>query len=275
MALTLSVIDGTQSVAFSLGHQLDLQVEFAPSDRRVVCSPDPIEIYASAIDTSDYAERVAALIKRVAPVVGDLLDVGAGAGQLGSALRGAGRWTAIEPNPNMRARLARLPFPPRIVGCGWEAAEMPAHTYDTVLAASIAAPLQTPRAFLWRCLAWSRRRVVWVVPAQRGPRGLVFAGCLPAAWHGEDETPGVEIVLGNLPAGRPPQRVAVTDWVFSGVIADLDWLANYLADRLGWAQRDPRRGAAAAHLRHQAKPHPDGYRLEIPRKSAVLIWGES
>jgi hypothetical protein len=237
---------------------------------------DPIEIYAAAIDTSDYAERLAASVRRFAPSIGDLLDIGAGGGQLGRALRVPGRhWTAVEPNPNMQARLARLDQPPRVIRCGWEAVELPANGHDTVLAASIAAPLQVPGAFLTRCLAWTRRSVVWIVPAHRGPRGMVFAGCLPAEWHGEDETPGIEIVLGRLPADRQPHLVATTEWTFSGVFADLDWLASYIADRLGWARADPRRSDMTLHLKSQAKPHQAGYVLQIPRKSAVLIWGES
>ena len=190
----------------------------APFDRPDDRPTDPIEIYASAIDTSDYAERLSALIRPMVPGVGDLLDIGAGGGQLGEALRVVGRrWTAVEPNPNMKARLAGLGTPPRVIGCGWEAADIPARDHDTVLAASIAAPLRAPGAFLSHCLTWARCTVVWVVPAHRGPRGLVFAGCLPAEWHAEDETPGVEIVLGELPADRQPRRCGRRMDFFRGV----------------------------------------------------------
>lgn len=237
--------------------------------------PDPIEIYASAIDTSDYTERLAALVRRVVPTIGDLLDIGAGGGQLGRALCDAGRlWTAVEPNPNMRMRLSRLDPAPRVIACGWEEADIPGASHDTVLAASIAAPFRAPHSFLSRCLTWARRSVVWVVPAHRGPRGLVFAGCLPAEWHREDETPGIDIVLQSLPAAQHPRLVATVEWTFSGVVNDLDRLAGYLAYRLGWAASDPRRLEMALHLGRRAKPDAAGYRLEIPRKSAVLAWGE-
>ena len=70
---------------------------------------DPLELYASAIDTSDYVRRVAPLVRRAVPEIGRLLDVGAGGGQLGAALRDpALPWTAIEPSATMRARLGRL-----------------------------------------------------------------------------------------------------------------------------------------------------------------------
>ena len=232
---------------------------------------DPIELYAAAIDSSDYVARVSPLIRRDVPDIGDLLDIGAGGGQLGHALRAPNRrWTAIEPSSNMRARLARLSDPPRIIAGGWEAAELPVGGHDTVLAANIAAPLQEPNAFLARCLAWARRTVVWVVPAQEGPRGMCFAGCLPAAWHGEDETPGVDIVLRALAPAAQPHAVAVAEWTFTGIVADVANLANYLADRLGWP--DSRRPDLRAHLARQARPEAGGYRLDIPRKSAVLVW---
>jgi hypothetical protein len=234
---------------------------------------DPIELYAAAIDTSDYVARVAPLVRQNVSAIGDLLDVGAGGGQLGRALRVPGRrWTAIEPSSNMRARLAHFDDAPALIACGWEAADVPAGEHDTVLAASIAAPMQEPNEFLTRCRAWAHRTVVWVVPAQNGPHGLCFAGCLPAAWHGEDETPGVDIVLRSLSPSARPDIVASADWTFSGVVADLDVLASHLADRLGWSASDSRRPQLTAHLAGEAKPDPAGYRLDIPRKSAVLVW---
>jgi hypothetical protein len=237
---------------------------------------DPIELYASAIDTSDYVAQVAPLVRQHVATIGDLLDVGAGGGQLGSALSEPGRcWTAIEPNPNMRARLAEFDRAPRLVPKGWETADVRLRGHDTVLAANISALLQEPNEFLARCQSWARRTVVWVVPAQAGPRGLCYAGCLPADWHGEDETPGIDIVLRALAPASQPHAVAMAQWTFSGVISDLDVLATYLSDRLGWASSDGRRGALGAHLAGQAKPDPAGVRLKIPRKSAVLVWGAS
>jgi SAM-dependent methyltransferase len=235
---------------------------------------DPLGLYAAAIDTSDYVQRVAPLIRQNVAAVGDLLDVGAGGGQLGRAIRDSGhQWTAVEPSATMQARLARIADPPRIIAAGWEAADLPVQSHDTVLAASVGASLHQTNTFLAHCQALARRTVVWVVHAQRGPHGLVFAGCLPAAWHCEDETPGVEIVLRNLAPAARPHITTLIDWTFSAVVPDLAELANYLADRLGWPPSDRRRLQMAGHLAGQAKPDPSGYRLDIPRKSAVLIWG--
>lgn len=232
---------------------------------------DPLELYASAIDTSDYVSRVGPQVRRLVPDIGKLIDVGAGGGQLGAALQNRCLpWTAIEPSPTMRARLARLRVPPHIVATGWEEAWIARRSHDTVLAATMPSFFDKTEEFVARCREWARRVVVWVVPAHGGPRGLCFAGCLPSEWHCEDETPGIDLVLKNL-ASRPDE-IAFVDWTFSGVVQNLPRLASYLADRLGWPPTDERRPRLLAHLEAQAKPDAAGLRLDIARKSAVLVW---
>ncbi len=237
---------------------------------------DPLELYAAAIDSSDYVARLVPPVRRLVPEVGCLLDVGAGGGQLGAALQHrALSWTAIEPSPTMRARLARLPAAPYIVPAGWEEADVAGSAHDTVLAATMPALFDEPERFLARCRIWARRTVVWIVPAHAGPKGLCFAGCLPSQWHGEDETPGLDIVMRGLGPASRPDAMAFAEWTFSGVVPDLPKLSAYLADRLGWSEVDERRAALGAHLAAQAVPDAGGVRLNIPRKSAVLVWGNS
>jgi SAM-dependent methyltransferase len=238
------------------------------------CGIDPLELYASAIDTSDYVAILAPLVRRAVPEVGRLLDVGAGGGQLGAALADpALSWTAIEPSATMRARLGRLRPPPHVIATGWEAADLPSGGHDTVLAATMPAFFDQPDAFLARCRAWARRSIVWVVPAHAGPRGHCFAGCLPSEWHGEDETPGIDIVMAGLAPSSRPHGVAFADWTFSGVVKDLGRLSAYLADRLGWAACDLRRAELERHLVAKARPDGADARLDIARKSGVLFWG--
>jgi hypothetical protein len=244
------------------------------SDPAIRPDIDPLELYASAIDTSDYVAALAPLIRQAVPEVGRLLDVGAGGGQLGMAVHDPARpWTAIEPSPSMRSRLARLAHPPRIAAAGWEQADVAAGQHDTVLAATMPAFFDQTEAFLARCRAWART-VVWVVPAHAGPRGLCFAGCLPAEWHREDETPGIDIVMKGLAPSSCPSCVGFAEWTFTGVVPDLEELSAYLADRLGWPSSDARRGQLMTHLARAAKRQASGFRLDIPRKSAVLVWGQ-
>jgi hypothetical protein len=63
-----------------------------------------------------------------------------------------------------------------------------------------------------------------------------------------------------------------TDWTFSLVTSDLARLASYLADRLSWSSVDPRRPALLTHLAKQAAPAPEGLRLSVHRRSAILVW---
>ncbi|WCS26707.1 hypothetical protein LOK46_07735 [Methylobacterium sp. NMS14P] len=234
---------------------------------------DPLELYAAGIDASDYVARVAPLVRAAVPEIGDLLDIGAGGGQLGRALRDREAvWAAIEPAPTMQDRLRAVAPPPRLYEIGWREADLPEACADTVLAANMPAPLTEAAAFLVRCRRWARRSVVWVVPAQNGPRGLCLAGCLPREWHGEDETPGVDLVLANLPRADQPAIAARTDWTFSAIVPDLVRLSSYLADRLSWSRTDTRRLALADHLSAQAVPVAGGHRLSVPRASTILVW---
>jgi hypothetical protein len=234
---------------------------------------DPLELYAAAIDTSDYVTALAPLIRRARPAIGRLLDVGAGGGQLGMAIHDpAHSWTAIEPSPTMRRRLLRLAQAPHIIASGWEQAAV-SRRHDTVLAATMPAFFDQPEAFLARCRAWARA-IVWVVPAHAGPKGLCFAGCLPSEWHREDETPGIDIVMRGLEPASRPTFTEFADWTFTGIVPDLGELSAYLADRLGWGPSDERRESLTAHLARQAKRQGSGFRLDIPRRSAVLTWGQ-
>jgi hypothetical protein len=233
---------------------------------------DPLELYASGIDGSDYVSRVAPIIRRFVPEIGDLIDIGAGGGQLGAALiDAASNWLAIEPGAVMQARLRVMRRGPEVIPLGWDDPELIVKPVSTVLAANMPAPLTAPATFLTRCRSWTRQSIVWVVPAQNGPRGLCLAGCLPREWHGEDETPGVDLVLAGLGTDQPDLMDA-TDWTFSLVTSDLARLASYLADRLSWSSADRRRPALLAHLAKQATATPEGLRLSVPRRSAILVW---
>lgn len=233
---------------------------------------DGLALYASAIDTSDYVARVAPEVRQLAPDTGALIDVGAGGGQLGAALRSPDHgWTAVEPSPVMQARLAARSAPPVVIPKSWQNATALLSPADTVLAATMPGYFGDAPAFLGWCRKLARRRVIWIVPAQQGPHGLILAACLPREWHREDETPGVDLVLPQLGADAPDQ-MTIVDWTFSLVTPDLPQLAAWMADRLGWAADDSRRAAIRAHLTAQAVATPQGLRLSCSRRSAILIW---
>ena len=256
-----------------------LPPEFAPLDiapqdlARQSALIDPLGIYASAMDTSDYIAAVAPTVRAHITIDGTLLDVGAGGGQLGHALCNPAKgWSAIEPAALMRKRLGLLSPPPAIIPTGWEDADVAPASHDFVLAATMPALFTNSDQFLAQCHTWARKAVIWIVPAMHGPKGLILAGCLPREWHNEDETPGLEICLRHLSKHRHPPVMQLTHWTFSAVVADIAVIAHFLADRLRWRPDDPRRAEMRAHLSAQAKPDALGFRLEIPRTSAILIW---
>ncbi len=82
-----------------------------------------------------------------------------------------------------------------------------------------------------------------------------------------------EITLRRLPQNRHPQHSVWVEWTFSAVIPEIAPIAAFLADRLAWSKHDPRRQELRTHLERQAQSDPAGYRLEIPRKSAIIMWG--
>ena len=234
---------------------------------------DPLELYASGIDSSDYAQRVVPIMRDALPKVGDLLDIGAGGGQLGQLLRDPARsWVAVEPGAVMQRRLRVLSSPPVLHRASWQEAALADGCADTVLAATMPAPLVSAVAFLAQCRRWARRSIVWLVPSQNGPRGLCLAGCLPREWHGEDETPGIDLVMRQLPEADRPRIAGRADWTFSLITPDLGRLAAYLADRLSWPATDARRPALRQHLLDQAAVVTGGHRLSVPRASTILVW---
>ena len=246
----------------------------APASRHASSAAplDPLALYASAIDTSDYVARVAPLIRQLAPGIGDLIDIGAGGGQLGAALRRPGaRWTAIEPSPTMQARLAALPQPPVVIPHGWDDVTVDCEAADTVLAATMPGYFTDAPGFLARCRQWATRQIVWIVAAQKAPKGLILSACLPREWHREDETPGIDLVMPRL-ASDLPDRMGAIDWTFSLVLPDLPAFAAFQADRLGWSPDDPRRPRLFEHLNKQAVPTSAGFRLSCHRRSAILVW---
>jgi SAM-dependent methyltransferase len=234
---------------------------------------DPLELYATGIDASDYTARVMPHLAAIAGGSGALLDLGAGSGQLGAQLRRRfGAWLAVEPGERMRARLRALhPAPEQIIDRGWEDLDLAPGSVDCALAANIAAPLTDARAFLAHCRRWSRDSIVWIVPAQHGPRGLCLAGCLPREWHGEDETPGVEVVRRQLGPDEMP-RFDTVSWTFTLPVADVDAVATYLADRLHWRGDDPRRAAISRLLAGRLRSDGQRQYLDVPRASAILVW---
>lgn len=240
---------------------------------QIVHQLNPKAIYAEGIDSSDYIESVVPLINQILVNTGDLLDVGAGGWQLGSALQTHNKqWVAIEPDPYMCNRLYSYSNCTRIIPNGWEDVHLCAHSFDTILAANMIAPQANAVKFLELCRFWTRNAIVWIVPSQRGPRRLCLSGCLPDEWTDEGDETGYERVISQLPKQDYPNHTLTVNWVFTYIAKDIDVVASHIADQLGWDITDCRRAQIGHHLYSRTAQHGTDYYLQVPKQSTILIW---
>jgi len=241
---------------------------------QVDCQLNAMAVYAEGIDASNYVANVVPAIRQKIGYIGDLLDIGAGAGQLGSALSSPpSHWVAVEPDAYMGGRLSAYPHCTKIIASGWaEVQDLAGQSFDTVLAANMIAPQADAINFLKQCRCWTRRAIVWIVPSQRGPKKICLAGCLAPEWLEEEYETGYQRVMAQLTEKDYPSYKLIVDWTFSYIAKDLTKVANHLANRLGWSVDDSRREAMYEHLSQQAIKHELGYLLKEPKQSSILIW---
>lgn len=235
--------------------------------------------YAAALDRSDYAMAAAAALRGMLGTPGSLLDIGAGAGHPVAAwLPPKVGWTAVEPNRYLRARLGRLrrtAHPAlRPLNATWETLpQLALPPHEVALAANIGGPLSAPRALLASMRSRATSAVAWIVPAQRGPRRWCLSGALPATLHGEDDRPGVALVLEELGTVARPDRSTVFSWTFRAHFADAGEALAHCAAQLALTPDAPCHAALAAHLDSILRPLPEGgVELVAPKLSALLVW---
>ncbi|MBS7792316.1 hypothetical protein KTR66_20125 [Roseococcus sp. SDR] len=233
--------------------------------------------YAQALDRSDYGQAVAQALGDARPA--SLLDIGAGAGHpVAPWLHHDARWTAIEPSRYLRARLGRLARREQramsVHDATWEMLpQLGLARHDWVWAANIGATQSHPHALLRHMRALARQRVIWLVPAQPGPRRWCLSGALPAHLHGESERPGMEFVLDALGHAAAPTRILTAPWTFRARFADVAAATEHCAMQLALPPGAACRATIHDVLASHAKPLPDGgIEVAAPKLSALLIW---
>ena len=169
-------------------------------------------------------------------------------------------WTAIEPSrDHARAASAASSRRRACIATGWEAADVPARRPRHRAGRDHAAPSSIiPKPSSPRCLAG--RGAPSSGSCRRMPDRAACASpaVCPREWHGEDETPGIDIVMRGLAPSSRPHHVAFADWTFSGVVTDLD-RACRLSRRspgLGRARPSPRRARAPSRPPGEARRAP-------------------
>lgn len=257
----------------------DMKIDAADQARvplqHTVGASSPTAFYAEGIDRSDYVDAVAPIVRARIGHAQSLIDVGAGAGQLGAALcRPHSRWLALEPDPGMCTRLAARRKPgPVIINAGWES--LPVYSVkpqDVSLAANVAAPLTDAKAFFQMLRPLTRRAMVWIVPAQHGPRGMCLAACLDPDWHGEDMRPGYELTLEALGPSDAPSQITFADWTFRAHFPSLEDTVTHFMRALNWQSDDPRVPSLRTRLTRHASSARGSVTLCAPKRSAILIW---
>lgn len=234
------------------------------------------DFYAETIAASNYAEVVAPHLR--GPVE-DFLDVGAGSGLIAGHVLGDGaRWTAVEPEPAMQARLraraaelaargVRLTLHPTT----WAA--MPAEACGNVLmAANLGATHYEAAEFHTAMQPRWRREMVWVVAAQDGPSTFCLAGFLPPELHGAPTQPAVERTLAQLGPGRAPDEMTTVDWSYRVTFPNLAAAQAHFLDRLGLPPRSDRAHAIADFVSRHARMGSEGVTVSCPKRSAILRW---
>jgi len=235
--------------------------------------------YARGLAESDYVAKVGPVLRRLLGAPVSLLDIGAGDGPFGRLLVGPqGRWTCIEPNNFLANSLARdqVHPPTRIIRDMWQnialhSAGTHELVHDAVLATNVGGPIADTVPFVTAIRRLARHSFCWSVSAQNGPRKFCLSGFLPPELHGEDRTPGVDLILERLGTAHAPHRHDLVEWTFRATFADIDSAERHF--RTQFAINDaPRSRLLRAWLHDNLIQTERGWMASAPKTSAVLIW---
>ncbi|HVS19307.1 MAG TPA: class I SAM-dependent methyltransferase [Planctomycetota bacterium] len=234
------------------------------------------DFYAETIAASDYAEVVAPHLRGP---IDDFLDVGAGSGLIAGRVLGDGaRWTAVEPEPAMQARLRARAAQLAARGIRFSlhpttwAAMPPGAVGDVLMAANLGATHYEAAEFHIAVQPRWRREMVWVVAAQNGPSTFCLAGFLPPELHGAPTQPAVERTLAQLGPGRAPDEMTTVDWSYRVRFPDLAAAQAHFLDRLALSPGSDRARAIADFVGRHAQMRAEGVTVGCPKRSAILRW---
>jgi len=253
------------------------------TERANVWSDTDAAWFARCQRRSDGITTIAAAITAVVGPQSDLLDIGAGTGALGTALLAPeARYRAIEPSAEMVRRLSRLrrqrvrDISVEVLAAPWQQVlPEPRLQADSVLAANIPGLVEGAAA-LWPVLrAQARRHLMWVVPAQAGPRTWCCAGFLPPHLHGLEGSglvPGVDQTLTALTGCAPtPQRLDVA-WTWRAAFPSRRAAVRWFAPRIAQPDDPDQQRTLVQWCDQRLRRSGSLWIAEAPKRSAILIW---
>ena len=231
--------------------------------------------YRRALDRSDYAEKVLAVLAPLLAECETALDVGAGCGALALPLaERLRRVTAIEPAPAMAGALreearARKLGNIEVIEAAW--GDVPVSPHDLVLCAHVGELLRPAAGFLRKVSSVARRGVALVRDAGKEEDKFFFRDLYPMLL-GRPYTSGCdyeETVEGLARLGASP-TVTFVSYSSDQPFIDLEEACDFWTDYLGVEGDDVRR-FLRQFLRERLVP--DGVGLVAPyQKRAAVIW---
>ncbi|WP_430009778.1 hypothetical protein [Methylophaga lonarensis] len=234
--------------------------------------------YLKGIEQSDYAEKLGNTLLELVGKQAQLLDIGAGAGTVSRRiLENNAQWTAIEPNAfladYLTAHQSIWPFQLNVIQQSWQqTASDDLAVHDASLAANTSGPLSETRDFWHWQRQQTKRLMIWIVPAQSGPRGKCLSGFLPASLHGEVMGSPIHEILDALGDDCQPNQLVTVDWTFQQSFADFHSADSYFQQVFNPAADPEKASALTAYLTSKLQPDGDALLAKAAKKSAVLIW---
>ncbi len=265
------VIITEQNPIASVGLKLVVKGSQIWDDQQAAC-------YLKGIEQSDYAEKLGNTLLESIGKQTQLLDIGAGAGTVSRRiLENNAQWTAIEPNAfladYLTAHQSIWPFQLNVIQQSWQqTATDDLAVHDASLAANTSGPLSETRDFWHWQRQQTKRLMIWIVPAQSGPRGKCLSGFLPVSLHGESTGSPVREILDALGDNYQPDQLVTVDWTFQQSFADFHSANSYFQQVFNPAADPEKASALTAYLTSKLQPNGDALLAKAAKKSAVLIW---
>ncbi len=236
------------------------------------------EQYNSAMRLSGYEPILGTALAKLALASDSIFEVGPGDGGLSHYLwPQQGRYQAVEIDPHMvctiRQRLNTYPqIESNVIEGDWESINWQTiSTVDTGFAANTYG-LTDGAANLWKKFRnICRARIIWIVPAQKGPRSWCLSGIFPPEIHGLSEKPGVETTLMELEGIAPMPSIEYFDWDFHQRFPTPEAAKIFIQDKISSIQESVWLPILESNLR----PYDGEWIATAPKRSAMLTWNLS
>lgn len=250
----------------------------APSDRRVggqageFWTEQKVAWYQRALERSDYARKILAVLAPILAECETVLDVGAGSGALALPLaERVGSVTALEPAPAMaKALRTRGLGNVEVIEAAW--GDVPVSPHDLVLCAHVGELLHPGAPFLREVWSVARRGIALVRDTGQERDKFFFRELYPLLL-GRPYIPGCdheETVEGLTRLGITP-TVTIVNYRSDQPFADLKEACDFWEEYLG-VEGGAVREFLREFLAKRLVPEGGGWIAPYPKQAAVIWW---